>query len=79
MYDKSTGRDINKNKSVEKNARAKTYTIADGHRRHCIVITIIIIGHLGRRHGSWRHEPLTLIDAEARAGRRHMVISYSRV
>lgn len=39
----------------------------------CIII-VIIIGHLNRRHGSWRHEPRTLIDAEARAGRRHMVI-----
>lgn len=40
----------------------------------CIIIVIIIIGHLNRRRGSWRHEPRTLIDAEARAGRRHMVI-----
>lgn len=46
----------------------------DGQRALCIVITIIIIGHLSRRRGSWRHEPRTLIDAEARAGRQHMVV-----
>lgn len=79
MYDKFTAMDmythninINDFNKCGKNSRTK-YDRSWHQRALCIII-VIIIGHLNRRHGSWRHEPRTLIDAEARAGRRHMVI-----